>query len=527
MSALPATEPLQRYLRVLWGIAPEIRLDAEVPSIQHGVLRLPAGGSLDACEAWRRQRAAAAHAGAHRVYSPPGFDGAGLGPLVRALVGVLEDARVEALAGRELPGLRRLWASLHGASPADGESVPALLARLARALADPDYADPHPWIAKGRALFFADDAGEVLALGDPARLRQVASRLGNDLGQMRLQFNAKSWRPAPAYRDDNAWMWPAELAADEAPREPPPAARDTPAAGPVPPQPPVEHLPEWDRLIGRLRRDWVAVFEQEAVPAAEPLALEGTALRQATRRALLAGTPTQRRGLDETGPSFDPDALVRVRIAQRLRHAVDPRVHPRRVRPPRPGRVLLLVDRSASSGDTLPGSAGTVLDVSLRAAALLAEALAAHGRPAALLAFASEGRAALRLAPLQRAGQPTDAAGLRRRLAGLQPGGSTRLGAVLRSALKRLGRAGADEAPPVLLLIGDGRPHDIDVHDPRYLGADCRHALAQARRQGVRVLGLIVDPADDGSARRLFGAGAVALLPRLEQLPRTMARLRL
>ncbi|MBX3607109.1 MAG: hypothetical protein KF788_17655, partial [Piscinibacter sp.] len=227
-----------------------------------------------------------------------------------------------------------------------------------------------------------------------------------------------------------------------------------------------------------------------------------------------------------SGATFDTDALLRVRIAQRLGQALDPRVHPRRVRRARPGPVLLLVDRSASSGDALP-CGGTVLGASQQAAALLAEALAARGSATSLLAFASEGRGALRLARLQRAGEPLDVPQLRRRLAGLQPGGSTRLGAVLRGALRRLGRAGPDEAAPTLLWIGDGRPHDIDVHDPRYLSADTRHALAQARRQGVRVLGLVVDPAGDAAARRLFGAGAVAALRGLDELPRTMTRLRL
>ncbi len=44
----------------------------------------------------------------------------------------------------------------------------------------PAHADPRPWVAQGRALF-------------------AAGR--HDLGQMRLQINARSWRPEPGYRD--------------------------------------------------------------------------------------------------------------------------------------------------------------------------------------------------------------------------------------------------------------------------------------------------------------------------------------
>ncbi|MBX3608157.1 MAG: hypothetical protein KF788_22990, partial [Piscinibacter sp.] len=269
--AAPDPLRLQRYLRVLWGIAPEIRFDAAAPALAGEAIRLPGTTPAAAGTPGRWHRAAAAHAAAHRVFSPPSFDGTGLKPLVRVLVGLLEDARVEALAGRDLPGLRRLWAGEHRARPQDGDGVPALLGRLTRALADPVYADPHPWIAKGRALFFADPAGEVLALGDPAGLRLAASRLGHDLGQMRLQFDAKAWRPEPAYRDDNAWMWPAEMALEEQPRPTPSAAGTLAAEGSSLP-PSGEKLPEWDRLIGRLRRDWVTVLEHDAPPADPALA---------------------------------------------------------------------------------------------------------------------------------------------------------------------------------------------------------------------------------------------------------------
>lgn len=511
-------EPLQRYLRVLWNIAPELRLDAEAPALRHDTIRLPPQAPAGSGDAWAWQRAAAAHAGAHRVFSPARFDGRGLRPLVRVLVGLLEDARVEALAGRDLPGLRRLWASLHRATPADGTSVPALLARLARALADPGYADPHPWVAKGRALFYADARGEVLALGDPAGLRQAASRLGHDLGQMRLGFDARAWRPVPAYRDDNAWMWPAEAAEDE-----PPAPAVAP---PVAPPPVHERLPEWDRLIGRLRHDWVGVLEHDPAESTAALAAPPATLRRATQQALRPAPDTRTRGLQEQGTRFDLDALVRARLARWLDQSPDPRVFARAGTRRRPGRVLLLVDASASSGDALPGATTSVLQASLHAAALLAPALQAQGRAVGVAAFASEGRTALHWHRLQGLHDAPDDTRLRCRLAALRPGGSTRLGAVLRAALARLGGARPGEAAPVLLLVGDGQPHDIDVHDPRYLGADLRHALAQARRRGVRVLALLAPSDGLAAARRTFGPGASAPLWPPAALPRALARWR-
>ncbi|MCP2937195.1 hypothetical protein NK983_31340, partial [Salmonella enterica subsp. enterica serovar Typhimurium] len=84
--------------------------------------------------------------------------------------------------------------------PDDGNGFDALLVRLAHALFDPAHADGHAWIAKVRRLFFAADG--MLALDTPQRLREAASLLGNDIGQMRLNFNAAGWRVEPAYRDD-------------------------------------------------------------------------------------------------------------------------------------------------------------------------------------------------------------------------------------------------------------------------------------------------------------------------------------
>jgi len=53
----------------------------------------------------------------------------------------------------------------------------------------------------------------------------VARRLGHDIGQMRMLFNAKTYRVAPEYRDDHRWMW----AADVMTVVPPPAV--APAGG--------------------------------------------------------------------------------------------------------------------------------------------------------------------------------------------------------------------------------------------------------------------------------------------------------
>ena len=78
--------------------------------------------------------------------------------------------------------------------------------------------------ASADGMMVLDARGEVLAEPRAEGLREIASRLGHDLGQMRLQFNAKGYLPGPGYRDDHRWMWPsgADDRADAAPARPPP-----------------------------------------------------------------------------------------------------------------------------------------------------------------------------------------------------------------------------------------------------------------------------------------------------------------
>ena len=120
-----------------------------------------------------------------------------------ALIGLVEDARVETLAMRAFPGLRRLWAPFHVAGPSGVITAPTLLARLARALFDPQYADPDGFVEKGRALFAAEND----RLDDVSVSRQIGGLLGNDLGQMRVQFNARTYVVEPVYRDDGLGLW--------------------------------------------------------------------------------------------------------------------------------------------------------------------------------------------------------------------------------------------------------------------------------------------------------------------------------
>lgn len=508
-SELRSAAALAHWVRLLWNVTPPIAFGVTGPHIEVGTIHLPATfGSA-------QRSAAAAHAAAHLVYSPPRFAADGLGAIARALVALLEDARVETLAARELPGLARLWRPLHRASAQDGTGFEALMGRLARALADPGYDDPHPWVRKGVRLFRGSGAADLLALRTPSEVRTAALRLGHDIGQMRLAFNAKTYRPQPSYRDDHRWMWEDEAL-------PEPVAGAALEAGDTADDDITNH-PEWDRLIARLRPDFCRVAERVA-PRGEhvnepPHAVARRRVAEILRSLAARTSMTDR---DEDGETFDPNATADWCIGIHLRRPADPRIYRAAARRPARCAVWVLVDQSASSAQVSAVPGVSVLELSTRAAAEIAAGLVRAGIDCAIASFASAGRSAVTVQLAKRFDEALDSTA-RSRLSALRPGGSTRLGAALRHATLRLRARRAERRE--LILLSDAQAHDIDVHDPCYLVDDAQRAVCAAARQGVHIRCLLVGADRDVPASRLFGAGASIGLRATDELPRALRRL--
>lgn len=508
------------WLRALWGEAAQLAVMAppagfadpdgircvltqtqEGPRVLHMPLHIAAAMSAQ----WGP--AAAAHAAAHwRFGGPPQPRGA-LKPVQAAIFGVLEDARVEGLALQELPGLRELWLPFHQSPDASGGShFEALLARLSGSLLDPRREDTHPWVARALAACHGVHSG--------SQLRALASRLGNDIGQMRLAFNARTYRVHAAYRDDNSHLWEAD--ATQPPSDTPltDGGRGDPsgdAAG-VPESVSAIAYAEWDYRIGRYRPGWCQVHESEGRTARPRRVVGDERLRRHLVRALgsLRGAAPRTAGMAAWGDDFHPMALVDAKVDERLGRTPDARVY--RAGVPRPVRlsVLLLLDASASSQSRLQDGAA-LIDRMLDTAHACAAALDAAGHRSALMAFSSRTRHRVDLAMLKRWDEPAQSPAVTMRCAGLQAGGSTRLGAALRHATAQVAHA-CEATPgvrPLVLLLSDGEAHDIDVPDPLYLAHDFRRAVSEAAQKSVAVR--CVHP-DAWRGRRLANRALAALL---------------
>lgn len=546
---------MQPYATALWGRtivlreAPPPR--AEAPrraTISPGVVHVPdVLPGVPREDAPALYRAMVAHATAHLALGAPRFELGKLKPLQIAIVGLIEDARVEALAMRRFPGLRRTWAPFHTVAPSHLKTVPLILARLARGLFDLDHDDDDAILAKARGMFAAEPD-----LEDTGLARRIGSILGNDIGQMRIQFDARAYVVEPAYRDDNLGLWllpppppdaerqaldlhvegaRVERSEAEDGRREPEESESHGRGRPVAPDDEgivLAHYPEWDRAAGLERPDWTTVREIE--PAVAPThrldeALDADAgLRRRVERLVRAariGRPTRLRRQPD-GIDLDLDAAIEAARALRVGEIPDERIHQRKVVRARDLATLVLVDVSASTRDRVPALDARIIDVEKIALALLAEAMDAARDTFALRAFASDGRAKVRWTRLKEFRDRFDA-GAMGRLAGLEPGYSTRLGAALR-------HAGAELAPiaatrKVVIVLGDGAPFDIDVPDPADLTADARHAVLGLRAAGIDTFGLMLDPSGHGAGAAIFGHANHMPVRRIEELPARLSAL--
>jgi hypothetical protein len=199
------------YLRALWGRDFFLRptsgdyesREGHRPYISDQVIHLPdAYDPVGEVSALALYRAAATHAAGHLVHTRQALSAEALTPLQIAVIEVIEDARVEALALREFPRLRDLWLPLHIA-PADQAGTSGLLSRLARGLLDPDDVDPHPLVVVGRAAF-SQGAGR---LEDNRLCWEIGLALAQEMAAAGARFDPRTDRLPALYRDDNRYVW--------------------------------------------------------------------------------------------------------------------------------------------------------------------------------------------------------------------------------------------------------------------------------------------------------------------------------
>jgi hypothetical protein len=530
---------LDLYLRALWKDGDQLvpystafdELRKPVPYYDRLGLRVPdvfeddqGIGGID------RYRAVLAHMVGHRRWSSPQIAD-NWSPFQRMAVEFFEDCRVETLLIREYPGLRRIFLALHPKpveDACDPETTSCLrhrLAMLSRALLDPDHgyrdADLNVFVARFHALL-ADGPSNTtdtasLALAYVAKTRRQSDQFA------KVHFDGT----VIDYRDDNRHLWQfIEDSDDEEFFDDPDKskAKESEILG-LPPR----HYPEWDYASKTFRPDWTSVYEA-LHPSGNPadidkLLQKHAALAKQLKKLLDLLKPQDKVRIryQEEGSELDLDVAIRSLIDFKSGSQPDTRINMSHRTDGRNIAVLLLVDLSESLKQKVGagGTAQTILELSQEAVALLAWAIDCLGDPLAIAGFHSNTRHEVRYQHIKGFSEGWNDE-VKARIAAMDAGYSTRMGAALRHAGHYLGNRKADKR--ILLLLTDGEPADIDVTDPEHLRADTKKAVEELDTQGITTFCLSLDPKADEYVREIFG-NRWRVLDRIEHLPEQLPML--
>jgi nitric oxide reductase NorD protein len=579
---------LNFYLRALWGRAFLMRptsgdyenREGLKPYIEDFQIYLPdAFDTVAGTEGIEIYRAAVAHGAAHLVYTVERLSTELLSEAQMRCIELFEDARIEYLAYREFPGLRKLWLSFYIEALESTDSgtelheAVELMLRLTRAIMDSDYRDENTIVNT-----VADDYVEQLEADPfkPLLAWQAGVSFYSQLsGMVRIpSVRILSQWPIP-YRDDNRYSWAfdenmfisqgadyipqnqqqvrkyvsaidmanevdCELAGDDAEEVWICATELFPYEdlgvsynemwGKEPVSDPF-HYDEWDYHVQLSRPDWSTVIErrqEKADPEIMDRILEKYKPVASRIRHLIDALQPQgivrRRGYED-GDEIDIDAAVRAMTDIRRGSMPDPRINIRITRHLRDLSLIVLMDLSESTNDKIglikQGEEGyenqpSILDLTREATGLLAWAVDAVGDNFAVHGFASDGRHDVQY---YRFKEFDEAYGdeAKSRLAGMSGGLSTRMGSALRHAGWHISQQSCQKR--LIMLITDGEPADIDERDPQYLRHDTKKAVDELASQGIYTYCLTLDPEADSYVSRIFGANNYSIVDNVERLP--------
>jgi len=567
---------LNFYLRALWGRDFFLRptaadYDGFRPYVEHHVMHLPDAvddiGSIRGLEIYR---AMSAHMAAHMCYTTSRISAEQLSPAQMYFIALIEDARVEYKAIQAFPGLKNLWRSLlsleHEGKVEHGAVL--LLEKMTLMLLDASVSSDDTQLNTIAQTFHHN-------IEENKDNNQFSWHLGMELFNVFAERKeVPSLRVLQSmripYRDDNRYVWefeefdwsqgveyiPAsqrqvrktvsvlemvneldcELAGDDAQeiwRLETPFYLDQEGCtineleGKEPISDPY-HYQEWDYQVQLHRPDWATVYERRQ-PKGDPDDIEDilteykpVAFRIKQIIDLLQPAGVQRIRNMEDGDEVDLNAAIDAMVAIRMGEQPNPRITMRNVIQNRDLAVVVLLDLSESTNETVEGSDKTVLQLTREAAALVATAINGIGDPFAIHGFASDGRHDVQYFRFKDFNQRFDD-DVKSRLAGMKGGLSTRMGAAMRHAAQHLLKQ--PERRKLLLLVTDGEPADIDERDPQHLRHDTKKAVEELYSKGVLTYCLTLDPNADNYVKRIFGANNYTVIDHVQRLPEKLPAL--
>jgi hypothetical protein len=528
---------LDLYMRGLWQDAEQLvpystafdELRKPVPYYDKLGMRVPdVFDSSNGISGIDRYRAVLAHMVGHRRWTTP-IVADNYSPFQRMAIEFFEDCRIETLLMREYPGLRRIFLALHplpAEDACDPETMSCLrhrLAMMSRALLDAEHPYHNAHIRDFAARFrqlMEQGTSDTRAIADLALSFVARTRLQSD------QF-AKVWFDDTVidYRDDNRHMWIYIEDSDDEDffDDPDKKLKKESELHSLPPR----HYPEWDYNSQTYRPDWVSLYEslhpKGNAADIDRLLQKHAALAKRLKRMLDLLKPQDKVRIryQEEGSELDLDVAIRSLIDFMGGSNPDPRINMSHKTSGRNIAVSLVLDLSASLNEKVAGSEQTILELSQEAVSLLVWSIEHLGDPFAIGGFHSNTRHDVRYMHIKGYREHWNDE-VKARLAAMQAGWSTRMGAAMRHAAHYLSAQKADKK--LMLILTDGEPADVDVHDERLLIEDARRAVKELDQKGIFTFCINLDPKADEYVSDIFGH-RYTVVDNIQRLPEKLPQL--
>ncbi|MBT4123372.1 MAG: VWA domain-containing protein [Candidatus Ruthia sp.] len=531
--------PINLFQRALWKTdfmyapySPDFeKLEHFHPYIEDDVIRLPdIYEDLNGVSACKRYMALVAHLVAHHQFTTK-IVADNVSPQQRFFTEVFEDARVEHLAMQEYPGLKSLWLSLIplvDEFDCDDKHQSCLRHRaimLTRALID----DDHPY-KNQTILDYVDKFKELMSTGESTTLDSLSLGLGY-LIKTRSASDALAniyfENTETTYRDDNRSIWLFIEEFDEEDNifehQKKSEDEDKDDVEVIPPH----YYDEWDYAHESYKPDWAAVYERlhtsTDASKIDRILEKHSGLVKQLKKVLDLLKPQNKKRIryQEEGAELDLDIALRSVIDIKNGTQPDTRINVDFEHDSRSVSVLLLLDLSQSLNEVVGDTGQTILELSQEAVSLLAWAVEQLGDNFAIAGFNSDTRQKVMYYHIKGYGEHWDDT-VKARLADLKPELSTRMGAAIRHGAHYLDLQQSDKK--LMLILTDGEPADIDIHDPQALIQDTHKAVQEVQQKGMYPYCISLDKKADEYISDIFGSH-YSVIDRIESLPKELPQL--
>ncbi|MFQ6757920.1 MAG: VWA domain-containing protein [Deltaproteobacteria bacterium] len=377
---------------------------------------------------------------------------------------------------------------------AQGTGVPELEGQTAAVIppegAGKDTPDTKPQGEKTLEFITIDDSHIDL----PDTLKKLAREIVEDLGQIPSQYISSAKQAAgKGLAQGNA----------------PPPQEGEPLAGAN-----LFIFDEWDYRRAGFRKNWCSLAVKKIIPVAgtfvgNTLERYRGHLTRLKRQFEMMRNQERFVRRQKDGDEIDLDALIETLADIKAGLSPSEELYIRLARDKRNISALFLVDMSSST----EGWVNTALKEAL---ILMCEALEVLGDTYGIYGFSGMRRTRSELFRIKDLAEPYNDE-VKGRIAAIAPQEYTRMGPPIRHLTRLL--AESEARIKLLITLSDGKPEDYDDYKGEYAIEDTRHALIEAKAQGVHPFCITIDKQAHAYLPHMYGEVNYICIDEVGKLP--------